>query len=66
MAKDHKQERRVLLVLGMHRSGTSALAGALRILGVYFGDQFLEPQKSINERGFWEHREIVDLHERLL
>ena len=29
---------RALLVLGMHRSGTSAAAGALRLAGVDLGD----------------------------
>ena len=52
-------------VLGMHRSGTSALAGALRLLGVTLGESLL-PQSEDNPRGFWEHADIVDLHKRLL
>lgn len=54
-----------VVVLGMHRSGTSALAGMLGILGIQFGKSLL-PAQSDNPRGFWEHREVVDLNERVL
>lgn len=51
----------------MHRSGTSAITGALSLLGVYPGEveRLLSPAKD-NPKGFWEHAQIVDLHERLL
>lgn len=47
-----------LLVLGMHRSGTSALARVLDLLGVELG-----PGGETEGR---EHREIVRLHDELL
>jgi GT2 family glycosyltransferase len=58
-------DRIAILVLGMHRSGTSALTRVLNLLGVDLGDRLL-PAAGDNRAGFWEHREIVLLHERLL
>ena len=54
-----------LAVLGMHRSGTSALAGALHLLGVPLGEPLVPPGRD-NERGFWELAEVVEVHEDLL
>jgi hypothetical protein len=54
-----------LLVLGMHRSGTSALAGALARLGVALGPRLLEAAPD-NPLGYWEHAGVVQAHERLL
>jgi len=55
-----------LVVLGMHRSGTSAMSGALAQLGVNFGDRLYRPQENVNEKGFFEHGPVVDLHDKLL
>ncbi len=55
-----------LIVLGMHRSGTSTMAGVLKHLGVEFGSPLLLPQEGVNDKGFWEHQHIVDLHQRIL
>jgi hypothetical protein len=49
----------------MHRSGTSALAGALAAGGVHFGADLL-PAADENPNGFWEHREVVQIHDSLL
>ena len=54
------------MVLGAHRSGTSALAGVIQRLGVDLGDHLLGPQEGVNDRGFWEHSDLVALHDRLL
>ena len=56
---------RAVLVLGMHRSGTSALARAVQMLGVYLGNNFLSPRPD-NPTGYWEDKHICDLNERLL
>jgi O-antigen biosynthesis protein len=56
---------RAVLVLGMHRSGTSALTRGLEMLGVYMGNDFLSPQPD-NPTGYWEDRNICELNERLL
>src|SRR5512146_569597 len=54
-----------ILVLGMHRSGTSAVARVLNLCGASLGGELL-PAKEDNERGFWENRAILALHERFL
>jgi hypothetical protein len=54
-----------IVVLGMHRSGTSAFAGILHLLGFDFGDDLLEGNQ-FNQGGYWENRAIVRLNDRLL
>jgi hypothetical protein len=58
-------DKRVVVVLGMHRSGTSLLAAALEALGVSLGSRLIQGDAS-NEEGYFEHAGIVSLHERLL
>jgi hypothetical protein len=58
--------KRIVIILGMHRSGTSALARTLNLLGVDLGGPLLLPYPTTNERGFWEHRRVLDFDERLL
>lgn len=60
------ENRTALIVLGMHRSGTSAMGGVLNLLGVDFGERLYQAQQNVNEKGFWEHSAIVDLHDELL
>ncbi|MDH0287768.1 hypothetical protein N7414_01485 [Pseudomonas sp. GD04087] len=55
---------RVIVVLGMHRSGTSVLSAALECLGVHFGHRLLGPRDD-NPKGFWEDEDFVELNERL-
>lgn len=55
---------RVLAVLGMHRSGTSCLAGALEQAGVFLGEVFTK--NPFNARGNRESARIMALHEGLL
>jgi len=57
---------RCILVLGMHRSGTSALTGVLTNLGVNTGSRLLQPHEVDNPKGFWEHADIVSIHDELL
>ena len=56
---------RALLVLGMHRSGTSAVTGALRLAGVDLGTDLMAPAPD-NPTGCWEHAGVVAIHDRLL
>lgn len=55
--------RPCLFVLGMHRSGTSALTRGLMVLGASLGDRLL-PGDPANPRGFFEDEDIygVDFH----
>ncbi len=59
------QPSTAILVLGMHRSGTSAVTRVLNLLGVELGSDLLGPGYS-NEQGFWEHREAYAIDDRLL
>ncbi|MGO4545090.1 hypothetical protein AB4Z29_09850 [Paenibacillus sp. 2TAB23] len=56
-----------VIILGMHRSGTSLLVRTVRSLGVYIGNehQMVLPRED-NPEGFWEHAEIVAVHDELL
>lgn len=55
----------VLLVLGMHRSGTSALTRVLNLLGAYLPGGLLGGNRS-NPHGHWEPQRVVDIDEALL
>jgi hypothetical protein len=57
--------RQALLVLGMHRSGTSALTGVLQRLGVRV-PKTLIPANEHNPAGFGESLALADFHDRLL
>lgn len=60
-----KDERSGILVLGMHRSGTSAMTRVLNLLGAELGDHLLGPGFS-NEQGFWEHLDAYRINDQLL
>jgi len=53
------QSHRLIVVLGMHRSGTSAVARALMALGVGLGENLIEGVENNNEKGFFEDRDIA-------
>lgn len=56
-----------IIVLGMHRSGTSAAMYALNQLGVSVGPtDSLMPPSPHNPGGYWEQWPIVKAHEHLL
>lgn len=55
----------ILLVLGMHRSGTSAITRAMDLLGINLGDD-LYPPGFDNPKGFWEDRQCLAINEELL
>jgi hypothetical protein len=60
-----QRERQALLVLGMHRSGTSAIAGALVKLGATPPKTIVEGNPD-NPRGFFESVPIMQFHDELL
>jgi hypothetical protein len=62
---DITAKRVVVVVLGMHRSGTSLLARAISLLGVSFGSRLIQADAN-NRGGYYEHEGIVGLHKRLL
>src|SRR5262245_15813329 len=64
--------RPIVVVLGMHRSGTSLCSHILRALGVDMADRIPGPRTTSaaphpsNPRGHWERWEIVEFHDRIL
>lgn len=56
-----------IIILGMHRSGTSAATGLLTSMGAYFGpDSAAMPAQPDNPRGFWERADVVAADDVLL
>jgi hypothetical protein len=54
-----------IVVLGMHRSGTSLVAGALHKMGVHMGSRFREPDET-SPYGYWEDLDWRDVNKRIL
>ena len=61
----NQSKPRVIVVLGMHRSGTSALTKSLALFRSTLSDDTI-PTTSNNPKGYWEDKNIVDINERLL
>jgi GT2 family glycosyltransferase len=59
------EDRTAILVAGMHRSGTSALAGLIGRLGAYLGPDLIGPKPS-NQKGHFEPEKIVRVNNDLL
>ncbi len=56
-----------ILVLGMHRSGTSLVSGLLNLMGAYLGPEKLLGSASYdNQKGFWERLDVKDINNRML
>lgn len=58
--------RRCICVLGMHRSGTSAVTRALQVLGVELGDRLMPAIEGNNSRGFWEDLDLYAFNLEIL
>jgi GT2 family glycosyltransferase len=58
--------KRIILVLGMHRSGTSAVTRGLEVLGVNLGDRLMPALPGVNEKGFYEDLDVFNLNVALL
>jgi hypothetical protein len=58
--------RAAILVLGMHRSGTSAFTRTASLLGASFPSNLMPPSPGDNEKGFWESVDIYRLNNEIL
>ena len=56
-----------IIVLGMHRSGTSAVARLLNMMGAYFSpsDVAMQPDNA-NSKGYWEREDIRQINDQIL
>lgn len=61
------KEGNQIIVLGIHRSGTSLIANLIEGMGVWFAreNEAMEAKED-NPLGFWERQDIVDLNDRML
>lgn len=59
------RDKRPVVVLGMHRSGTSVLSRAMMVFGYAHSGTSL-PADEHNQRGYWEDGEVVALNDALL
>ena len=58
--------RRLAVVLGMHRSGTSALTGMLAQAGLDVPDDLMDrPDDVINLKGYWESEGLMQVNDSL-
>lgn len=57
---------RVVVVLGMHRSGTSVITRGLQVMGVGLGDRMLPAMEGNNAKGFWEDIDLNALNIEML
>lgn len=58
-------KKQIVIILGMHRSGTSVVARITQSLGYELGNRLIEPNGE-NPKGFFENQEIVSFNDRLL
>lgn len=60
------QNKKLIVVLGMHRSGTSAVTRSLRTLGVELGDALVPAVAGDNDKGFWEDVDTLSINQELM
>ncbi len=59
------RSKKGIIILGMHRSGTSAFTRVFNLLGADLPNNIIKPA-DCNQSGFWESRDLVTLHDELL
>ena len=65
LVPNKKKVDKTVIVLGMHRSGSSMVSEILSRLGVNMGKETLAPGKD-NERGFFENKYFFELNRKIL
>ncbi len=56
-----------IIVLGMHRAGTSLTTRIINMMGAYFAPEGLSlGYNEHNEKGFWERKDVLSINEQLL
>ena len=58
--------RDCIFVMGMHRSGTSALTGVLQLMGCRLGEKLMGPWQGDNPKGFFENVKVFRQNEHFL
>ena len=65
MRKTHRPRRHAVLILGMHRSGSSALSRVVNLLGATAPATLMQPTFD-NPKGYWESARLVSILDELL
>lgn len=52
------ETNKLIVVIGMHRTGTSLITRGLQVMGVNLGDNLLPAMSEVNAKGFWEDADI--------
>jgi O-antigen biosynthesis protein len=60
------KQKKLFVVLGMHRSGTSAITRGLQVMGIELGDRLMQVDEGNNDKGFWEDLDINALNVEML
>lgn len=61
------EKQKNLVILGMHRSGTSMISGALVKCGFHVGTEDEVMSAGVdNPKGFWERHDVVSINDKLL
>jgi len=58
--------KKIIVILGMHRSGTSAITKGLESLDIDLKESDSWYAKGENDKGFWEDPDIVEINEKVL
>jgi hypothetical protein len=58
-------KNKILIILGMHRSGTSLLSNWLYECGLNLGENF-RSSSQFNQKGYYEDIEFLNLHKKIL
>ncbi len=64
--KQWSSPNKTIIVLGMHRSGTSMIASVVEALGVHMGEELLPPHETDNKYGYYEDTDFVPLNDSIL
>lgn len=55
----------IIIIAGMHRSGTSVVSRLLNLLGMGVGENLVPADENENSEGYWEDKRIVQYHEAI-
>jgi hypothetical protein len=56
-----------IIILGMHRSGTSVVAGLVNLMGAYFAPTDIAlPPDMTNPKGYWERKDVIIANKNLM
>jgi glycosyltransferase involved in cell wall biosynthesis len=66
LAPPREEIKTAIVVLGMHRSGTSALARVLNLCGAVLPPNVMPRKLGDNPTGYWEAEEVKGLNDRAL